>query len=704
MQTERVAGWRVRGYVTAFPMQHPGFIQDLAIVLGVAAVTGLIFQLVRQPSVLGYLLAGLIVGPYIPIPLFADPERVHQLSEFGVVLVMFAVGLEFRIGKFLEVLPVSGVTAAVEIGALFGIGTLVGSWLGWSDTASLFLGGCLCVSSTMAVSKILEQRPIAKDSRQFVFGVLVLQDVAAIALIAIMTAIAQGADASFGQVLVILGKLLLVLLAMIAGGMFIVPRLVKLIVRTGSAETLVVGSVGLCFTLALTAEHLGYSAALGAFIAGLLVAESGDGSKVEHATSSVRDLFAAVFFVSIGMTVDPAVAARHFPTALLTLLAVIVTQFVSVTLGGVLSGSGIRRSVTAGLSLGQIGEFAFIIGAIGVSARVVPEELQAVLVTVAVLSTFTTALGLRRSDAIVEWVERALPKRLSKLLALYEAWFEQIRTTPAVSGYSTGRGIRFMVLDAALIAGIAIAWRVWRGDIEGYLNEMFGLGPPFVELLSTLLLVAGLLPVLIPLLITSRTLASSLADKVFRGERSRAGATLRFAVFLLIIACVGVPLALLLGAVTGIQYVWVVLTGGLVVAVVVAVYQAREIDVDIQSGGLLMLRAIADQGLPDTAPPDRNPSSLGLTNLREVKLDDESYAVGRTLAELRLRSQTGATVIAFRPRGQSNQHPLADQPLQPSDVLLVAGCRADQLAAEELLRKGHEASTDADRVEDDVRR
>lgn len=160
----------------------------------------------------------------IPIPLFADPERVHQLSEFGVVLVMFAVGLEFRIGKFLEVLPVSGVTAAVEIGALFGMGMLVGSWLGWNDTESLFLGGCICVSSTMAVSKILEQRPIASDSRQFVFGVLVLQDVAAIALIAVMTAMAQGADASFGQVLVILGKLLLVLFAIEVNAVVLAPH------------------------------------------------------------------------------------------------------------------------------------------------------------------------------------------------------------------------------------------------------------------------------------------------------------------------------------------------------------------------------------------------------------------------------------------------------------------------------------------------
>ncbi len=669
-------------------MHHDGFIYDLAIVLGVAAATGLIFQLVRQPSVLGYLLAGLIVGPYIPIPLFADPERVHQLSEFGVVLVMFAVGLEFRIGKFVEVLPVSGVTAAIEIGALFGVGTLLGSWLGWNDTESLFLGACLCVSSTMAVSKILEQRPIAADSRRMVFGVLVLQDVAAIALIAVMTAVAQGADASLVDVLVILGKLLGVLCALVAAGMFVVPRFIKLVVGTKSAETLVVGSVALCFVLALFAEQLGYSAALGAFIAGVLVAESGNGAKVEHATAAVKDVFAAVFFVSIGMTVDPVVAAEHFPTALLVLVAVVLTQFVRVTLGGVLSGSGLRRSLTAGISLGQIGEFAFIISAIGVSARVVPAELQPVLVTVAVLSTFTTALGLRWSDKLVQGVERRLPSRFLKMLAIYEAWFEQIRTSPPSSTRSVGRAIRFVLLDVALIAIIAVAWKVWRGRIDDYLSAQLSFDMTTIRYISASLLLAGLLPALVPLLVTSRKLEALLADRVFAGERGRARATLTASIFLSIVACIGVPIALLLGTVTGVNYIWLVFAVGLLVAVAVAVVRARELDVDIQSGGLLMLRAIADQGMPD-APPETRRSNMGMMHMHEVKLESTSHAVGKTLAALRLRSVTGASVIAVRPDGASMQHPVPERALEAGDMLMIAGCRVDQDAAEQFLLLGH---------------
>jgi len=205
-------------------------------VLGVAAIAGLVFRLLRQPSILGYLFTGLIVGPNLPFPLFADLERVHALSEFGVVLVMFAVGLEFRMRKFIAVLPVAGVTALVEMGALATVGYFVGRLLGWTEIVSIFLGACICISSTMAVSKIFEQQPVEEESRSLVYGVLVLQDVAAIALIAIMTALSQGAGAKVGDVLGFLGKLLAALSLLVATGMFFIPRLVRRFAATKSSE------------------------------------------------------------------------------------------------------------------------------------------------------------------------------------------------------------------------------------------------------------------------------------------------------------------------------------------------------------------------------------------------------------------------------------------------------------------------------------
>lgn len=240
---DRYSTGRIK-WLACVAMHQDSFVTDLAIVLGVAALTGLVFRLLRQPSILGYLFAGLLVGPYLPVPLLADPHRVHALSEFGVVLVMFAVGLEFRLEKFFRVLPVSGLTGLIEISALIVGGYFLGLALGWTEIGSLFLGACLCISSTMAVSKIFEQRPVADDVRTSVFGVLVLQDVAAIALIAVMTALSKGANAEFGDVMVLLGKLIAVLVCIIALGMFVIPRWIRLIERTKSKETLVVGAIG----------------------------------------------------------------------------------------------------------------------------------------------------------------------------------------------------------------------------------------------------------------------------------------------------------------------------------------------------------------------------------------------------------------------------------------------------------------------------
>lgn len=669
-------------------MEHgPGFVQDLALVLGVAAVTGFVFRRLRQPSILGYLFAGLIVGPYIPIPLFADPSRVHALSEFGVVLVMFAVGLEFRIQKFLKVLPISGVTGLVEMGALATAGYFLGQWLGWTELSSLFLGACICISSTMAVSKILEQQPIADDSRQFVYGVLVLQDVAAIALIAVMTALSQGSDASFVDVLGILGRLLLVLFAMVAIGMFFVPRLMRGLARTRSQETLVVGAIGLCFATAFVAENFGYSAALGAFIAGILVAESGLGHKVEHSTGSIRDVFAAVFFVSIGMSVDPRVAVSTFPTALAVLAVVVLAQFFSVTLGGVLSGSGVRRSITAGLSLGQIGEFAFIISGIGVSARVVGPELQSVLVTVAVLSTFTTALALRFQEGIAHSIDRVMPSSLTRTLTLYEAWFDQIRNRPATGANGVRRILVGITLDLALITGIVFAWQAWESELGKFLGQTLELKKKSQETAAALALGAALLPLFLPLALSARRLSTKLAQRVFGDDQSNSKDLLQAAIMLLMVAAIGVPVTFLLGHAVGLTYIWPALAAALGISAWLAWRHVSAVDSDIESGSVLMLRTIAEQGLPE-AERETQPPLPGLNSLHEVTLDNGDFAVGQSLADLRLRSLTGASVVALRTDSGGLGLPTGAEILAVGDSLFVAGCQVDQEAAEDLLTLG----------------
>ncbi len=668
-------------------MHHDSFVTDLAIVLGVAAITGLVFRLLKQPSILGYLFAGLLVGPYLPVPLFADPKRVHALSEFGVVLVMFAVGLEFRLSKFFKVLPVSGLTGLVEISALYFGGYLLGQFLGWTEIGSLFLGACLCISSTMAVSKIFEQRPVAEDVRASVLGVLVLQDVAAIALIAIMTALSQGAHASFGHVLVLLGRLLAVLVSIVVVGMFVVPRAVRLLARTKSLETLVVGAIGLCFSLALLAEKLGYSAALGAFLAGVLVAESGLGQKVEHATAAVRDVFAAVFFVSIGMTVDPALAIKHLPTSLLVLGVVISLQFASVLFGGLLSGTGLRRSVAAGLALGQVGEFAFILAEIGRQAYVVGQELQPILVTVAVLSTFTTALLLRFAGPITSGVELLLPGRMRRLLWVYESWWDGIFARQPEKGRGVTTLVRAVLFDLLLAALIVMAFRVWQRDIEIYLYRHFHWGQQLVHSLASLALGLSVLPIFVLLAITARKLARKLAARVFLDKQSHGRSFFQGALFLAVLSASGLIGAAMLAPVVGAGYVWGGFLMALLATLVIVWRRAGEVETEMMSGGALLIAAIAEQGQTEGERETQMPFALS-SQMREYQLSSGDASVGQTLAELQLRSQTGASVLALKGENGEARSPTGEEVLQVGDRLYLAGCGADQEAAVQLLSTG----------------
>lgn len=668
-------------------VHHSGFVADLAVVLGVAAITGFLFSRFKQPSILGYLLAGLIVGPYIPIPFFADPARVRALSEFGVVLVMFSVGLEFRLTKFLTVLPVSGATGVLEIAALFVAGYYLALGLGWYEVRALFLGACICVSSTMAVSKILEQHPVPKDLRKVIYGVLVLQDVAAIALIAVMTAISKGKEASVGEVFAILAKLSAALVAIVTAGMFFVPRLMRTLEATKSREVLVVGGVGLCFSFALLAEQFGYSAALGAFIGGVLVAESGLGHQVEKSTASVRDVFVAVFFVSIGMSVDPMVAWETLPTSLMVLAVVVVTQFVSVVLAGTASGNGLKASITAGLALGQIGEFAFIIGGIGVSANILNNQFQSILVTVAVLSTFTTSLALRFRGPIVRFLEKATPERILRLLHLYESWWQKVRE-PTMETNQRVRGLfTTIVLDVVVMGGVILSWQMWRVEIRRYFVRTFQMPEEGSETLASVALGLSLLPLLLTLLITSRTLARKLADRVFDTRKSNARAVMTAGFLALFVAVIGIPASFVLGRVVGNVYVWPAFLVTLSISGWLVWRRVGSLESELHSGGLLVLQTIAGQGFSDVERQSRT-SLMGIKDLLEVTLKSGDHAVGKTLALLDLRSHTGANVVALKLPDGSTSIPSGVEIFVEETVIFLAGSLETQEAAERLLRDG----------------
>ncbi|MCB0422590.1 MAG: cation:proton antiporter, partial [Bdellovibrionales bacterium] len=433
---------------------HGSFLKDIALVLGVAALTSTITYKFRLPSVLGYLIAGFIIGPYIPIPLFADPHRVESLSEFGVILVMFSIGMEFSLAKFFRVLPTSGVTAALEVGAMFMVGISLGYVFEWTTTQSIFMGGALAISSTMIVSKVFEEHHPKEKTREHVLGVLVIQDVVAILLLTVLGAFAASNQLSFASLVPTVTKLIFILALLTIAGLFIVPKFIKYVSALKNTEVLIIVATGLCFVLALIVENLGYSVALGAFLAGILVAESGEGSKIEHLAKPLKDVFVAIFFVSVGMTVDPLVAITVLPQSVLVSVVVVVSQFFIVFMGSILSGTGLSRALFSSLALGQIGEFSFIIAAIGAGAGMVSKEFQAIIVTVAILTSLLTPLLWRHSELIVNKVSQKLPNQFRIAIGLYEAWFRRLRENKLQDGKLLGvpkRVIIGLFFDSVLL-------------------------------------------------------------------------------------------------------------------------------------------------------------------------------------------------------------------------------------------------------------
>ena len=403
------------------------FLEDLAMVLCVAAVTTIIFQKIRQPVVVGYLIAGLIVGPNVPIPLLADPERIHTLSELGVILLMFALGLEFSVRKLIRLGPTSGFICALQVGFMIWLGYMCGRAMGWTPLESIFTGAILSISSTTIVAKAYHETPVSERLRELVFGVLLAEDLTAVVELAILTTLASGASVSASLMTVTIARLILFLVAFVGIGFIVVPPVVRFIVRMGRPETTLVATVGLCFAFAILAEHAGYSVALGAFLAGSLVAESGEAEQIEHLVAPLRDIFGAVFFVSVGMMIDPKLIAEHWQALILLTTAVVGGKIFGVTFASMLSGVGTTTSIEAGMSLAQIGEFSFIIAGAGLKTGATRDFLYTLAVAVSAVTTFLTPYMIRGSVPLAEFVSARMPRQLKVLEALYDSWLEQIR-------------------------------------------------------------------------------------------------------------------------------------------------------------------------------------------------------------------------------------------------------------------------------------
>jgi monovalent cation:H+ antiporter-2, CPA2 family len=685
------------------------FLEALAMVLCVAAVTTVLFQRFRQPVVLGYILAGLIIGPHVPIPLVADAETIQTLSEVGVILLMFSLGLEFSLRRLFEIGATAGLTAIVQCSMLLGLGFVVGRAFGWTVIESMFAGAIIAISSTTIIAKAFDEQNVRGKPREIVVGILIAEDLIAILLMAILTGVASGSGLSPRALVGPLGQLAAFLIGVVVIGLLVIPRIVRSIMRLGRAETTLVASLGICFAVSLLAYELGYSVALGAFLAGSLVAESGEQQAIEHLVQPVRDVFAAVFFVSVGMGIDPALIAEYWFAVLVFTVVVIVGKVASVALGVFLTGNGTRASIQAGLSLAQIGEFSFIIAALGLSLNATGEFLYPIAVAVSAITTLTTPFLIRASEPVASYVDRRLPRPLQTLAVLYASWVEQLRrASPRTTtrGAELRRRVTLAGVDVAVLGALAIGTSIGVERMSSDLEARFGWSADVARAIVIGAAAALSVPFCIGVFQRTRGLGAALADVAFpaSADESRldlAAAPRRSLVLLLQLASLlllGAPLVAVLQPFVPPAALAVVLGVVLLASSVAFWRSATNLQSHVSAGAQLILEALQAQSHASSPPTSSDPlhavKSLvpGLGAPTAVRLLAGSPSVGRSLAELNLRGVTGATVLVIQRGASGVVVPQADHVLQAGDVLALAGAEDAIASATALLIGGDEAT------------
>lgn len=400
------------------------FIQDLATVMLVAGLTTVLFQRLRQPVVLGYIIAGLLIGPHtFPFIFIHDEGTIRTLSELGMILLLFALGLEFSLKKLRAVGGAALVAAFAEIVLMVWIGYEIGRFFGWKPMDSLFLGAMLSISSTTIIMKALEDLNLKRERfAQLMFGILIVEDLLAIVLMALLTGIASTGGLEAGQAFAAVGRLGLFMAVSLVVGLLLVPRVVDYIARVSRNDVLLIAVLGICFGFCLLVTDLGYSVALGAFMIGAIVAESESVARIERIIMPVRDMFSAIFFVAIGMLIDSALLAEYaWPITIVT-IAVVVGKVVTCSFGSFVAGNDGRTSLRVGMGLAQIGEFSFVIATLGLSLKVTSNFLYPVAVAVSAITTFLTPYLIRLSDPLASGLSRSLPARVTGVFSAYTEW------------------------------------------------------------------------------------------------------------------------------------------------------------------------------------------------------------------------------------------------------------------------------------------
>lgn len=436
----------------------PHLIQDLALILMVAGLVTLLFKKLRQPLVLGYIVAGFLVSPHMPYLMsVVDKADIQTWADIGVMFLLFSLGLDFSFKKILKMGMAPVIAAITIIFCMMALGTGVGTLFGWSRMNCLFLAGMLAMSSTTIIYKALDDLGLRQQRfAGLVMSVLILEDVLAIVMMVMLSTIARGANPDGSMMIESVGKIVFFLVLWFVVGIFLIPPFLRKTRRLMNDETLVVVALGLCCAMSVLSTTVGFSSAFGAFVMGSILAETIEADKITTVVEPVKNLFGAIFFVSVGMLVDPAILVSYAVPILVLVLTILVGQAIFGTMGFMLSGQPLKTAMRCGFSMAQIGEFAFIIASLGLSLRVISYFLYPVVVAVSVITTFLTPYMMKAAIPCYEFMERRLPRkwirRLDHMGAIHHTTQTENNHWRALLKAMAWNVVIYSILSAAVVA------------------------------------------------------------------------------------------------------------------------------------------------------------------------------------------------------------------------------------------------------------
>lgn len=650
-------------------MSHlPDLMRDLALILISAGIITLIFKWLKQPLVLGYIVAGILAGPYIHIfPTVTDLESVNIWAEIGVVFLLFALGLEFSFKKLMNVGGTALITATTEVISMLAIGYFVGMMLGWSQMDSIFLGGMLSMSSTTIIIKAFNDLGLRNQKfTGIVFGTLVVEDLVAILMMVLLSTMAVTRDFAGEAMLESILKVVFFLILWFLVGIYILPVFFKKARKLMNDETLLIISLGLCLGMVVLATKTGFSAALGAFIMGSILAETIEAEHIEHIIKPVKDLFGAIFFVSVGMLVDPAVLVEYiWPVVIITLVTILGKAFFS-SLGVLLSGQTLKTSIQSGFSLAQIGEFAFIIASLGVALGVMNEFIYPIIVAVSVITTFTTPYMIRLSESFAVWLHGILPDGAREFLNTYTSGSKTVNHESDWKKLLKSYAGKIIIYSVLLVAIILFSLRYLSPFLTDKIPGISGV------ILSATVILLCMSPFLIAL-IANRTNSSGLFMSLWNDNKYNRGRLVFLVLFRLFIAISAITFVLI--RLFDFGYIWGIIIALAVLALILVFRR------DLNQYNKLEKNFLNNLNQREEAEKSRHPlkasfkSQLNDKNIHisTMIVSPDSPCIGKTLKELDFRNDYGVSVIKIT-RGSHNIYiPGGEEYIYPQDKIAVVG-------------------------------